>query len=210
MTWKNRASTAHPELETELAKVREAAPPPPAADDPIYRYLRQVYRLRFKIAHAPKLQTAIKSEHATRFPNTVKNYAGVIIELTAPHVTSKSKHKYLRTSRICVQPRHRSQALCRVCEEAWRHQQVLRAVGQGAWSAAPSSVSATEEKVLELSPRETPRRASIELAGWLAQQKKRTVMGTKIKVRSEILGIKCLLILPLMLIIHPRRSSHSI
>jgi hypothetical protein len=84
------------ELETALAKVRAAAPPPPE-DDPIYKYLQSVYRLRWQVEHSPDLQAAIKSEHEVRFPKTKTSYTGVIISLTAPHVTSKMKHKYVTT-----------------------------------------------------------------------------------------------------------------
>jgi hypothetical protein len=93
-----RSQSGHPvaKIEAELAEVRAAAPAP-RIEDPIYRYLQSIYRLRCKVETSPELQAAIKSEHEGRFPKTKRYYAGVIIELTAPHVTSKMKHKYVST-----------------------------------------------------------------------------------------------------------------
>ena len=54
------AVTLPADLEAELDKVRKAAPPPPS-DDPIYTYLRRVYRLRQKLLESsPKWKKAIQ------------------------------------------------------------------------------------------------------------------------------------------------------
>jgi hypothetical protein len=94
MAKKTKIATLPADLEAELTNVREAAPPPPS-DDPIYKYLRRVYRLRRKVDKSPDLQEAIKAKHAAHHPRTLKNYAGVIIQLTGPDITSNMKHKYV-------------------------------------------------------------------------------------------------------------------
>lgn len=81
-------------LEAELADVR-AAVPPPASDDPIYKYLEEIYRVRCKAERSTKLQDAIKSAHRAKFPGRLRNYTGVIIGLTAPDVPAKRRHKYI-------------------------------------------------------------------------------------------------------------------
>ena len=91
---KKNSGTLPAKLKAELTKVREAAPPPPT-EDPIYKYLTRVYRLRCKVEKSPDLQEAIKAKHAAHHPRTSKNYAGVIIQLTGPDITSKNKHKYV-------------------------------------------------------------------------------------------------------------------
>jgi hypothetical protein len=81
------------DFEAELAKVRKTAPPP--SDDPIYKYLRRVYRLRRKAEKSPELQEAIKAKRTAHHPNVSTNSIRMIIQLTAgDHVTNKMKHKY--------------------------------------------------------------------------------------------------------------------
>lgn len=127
MTWKNRAVTAHPELEAELANVRAAAPPP--SDDPIYRYLRRVYRLRCKVGNSTELQRAIQSERAANFPRAATNYAGMIIQLTAPTISAKKKYKYAKvityTLNKGIEPKHfvafvKKQGGINKCGDLWR------------------------------------------------------------------------------------------
>jgi hypothetical protein len=97
MTWEKKAATLPADLEAALAKVRKAAPPPPS-DDPIYKYLERVYRLRQKVEKSPELQEAIKAERAAHHPKLSTKYIRLIIELTAgDHVTNKMKHKYTVT-----------------------------------------------------------------------------------------------------------------
>jgi hypothetical protein len=92
MAWGKDAETLPAELDVELAKVRKAAPPP--SDDPIYKYLRCVYRLRCKVASSPEWKKAIKTYHQAHCPKTLQQYVGVIIEMTNDHVTTTMKHKY--------------------------------------------------------------------------------------------------------------------
>jgi hypothetical protein len=82
------------DLEAALNKVRAAAPAP-QSDDPIYKYLRRVYRLRRKVKTLPEMQRALKAYHKEHYPKTRKEYTGVIIEMTAgDHVTRNMKYKY--------------------------------------------------------------------------------------------------------------------
>jgi hypothetical protein len=93
MAQKKVKATLPADLEAELTKVREAAPPPPTD---IYKYLKRVYRLRRMVENSPDLQEAIKAKHAAHHPRTLKNYTGVIIQLTGPdHIKSKMRHKYV-------------------------------------------------------------------------------------------------------------------
>jgi len=95
MAWKKRPVTLPADLETELDQVREIAPPPPS-DDPIYKYLRRVYRLQKEIASSSGWQRAIQKYHAAHAPHTLKNYPSVIIKLTAGNrITSNMKYKYV-------------------------------------------------------------------------------------------------------------------
>jgi hypothetical protein len=82
------------DLEEELKKVREVAPPPPS-DDPIYEYLTSVYRLRCKVASSAKLQTALKAHHKAHSPKTLQQYFGAIIQMTADHISGNMKYKYV-------------------------------------------------------------------------------------------------------------------
>lgn len=93
MTWGKTTTALPAELEAELAKVREAAPPP----QKIYEYLRRVYRLRCKVASSPEWQKAIKTYHQAHCPKTLQQYVGVIIEMTNDHVHRAMKHKYTTT-----------------------------------------------------------------------------------------------------------------
>jgi hypothetical protein len=94
MAWPQKSVVLPTRLEEELKKVRAAAPPP--SDDPIYKYLRRVYRLRQKLENSPEWQQAIQKYHAVQAPRTVKSYPGIIIKLTAgDHITSKMKYKYI-------------------------------------------------------------------------------------------------------------------
>ena len=86
------------QLKAELKKVCEVAPPPPPKEDPIYKYLSGVYRLRRKVASSVELQNALKAYHRAHMPKTLQQYAGAIIQMTAgDHVTSNMKHKYVAT-----------------------------------------------------------------------------------------------------------------
>jgi hypothetical protein len=92
-----RAKLVQPpaQLDLELAKVRSAAPPPPS-DDPIYKYLQRVYRLRCKVATSSQLQAGLKVYHQKHHPRSLRQYAGIIIEMTAgDHVTPNMKNKYV-------------------------------------------------------------------------------------------------------------------
>ena len=94
---KKNNGTLPAELEAELDKVRNAAPPSPS-DDPIYKYLRRVYGLRRMVASSPEFQKAIQTHHQAYYPKTLAQYGAVIIQMTAgDHVTSKMKHKYATT-----------------------------------------------------------------------------------------------------------------
>jgi hypothetical protein len=94
--WKKHPLRLPTQLEAELAKLREVAPPPPPPEDPLYKYLRLVYRLRRKVASSAELQNAIKSFHAAHFPRTLQQYAAFIIQMTAgDHVRSKKRYKYV-------------------------------------------------------------------------------------------------------------------
>ena len=90
---KKNNGTLPAELEAELDKVREAAPPP--SDDPIYKYLRRVYGLRCELADKPEWEDALRHFRQAHHPRISTRYIRLIIELTAnDHVTSKMKHKY--------------------------------------------------------------------------------------------------------------------
>ena len=110
MTWGKEPDTLPADLETELAKVRKAAPPPPT-DDPIYKYLRRVYRLRRKVASSPEWQKAIKTYHQAHCPKTLQQYVGVIIEMTNDHVTTTMKHKYVTALEYAFKVRIKSEDL---------------------------------------------------------------------------------------------------
>jgi hypothetical protein len=127
MAWKTETDDRSTDLEVELAKVQAVAPPL-IFEDPIYKYLLRVYRLRRKVSHSSELKKAIKAEHAGHFPNRVKDYAGVIIDLTAPHVTSRAKYKYVTTIKYAlkegVEPKHfiafvKEQGGINKCCELW-------------------------------------------------------------------------------------------
>lgn len=48
------------------------------------------------VARSPDMQRALKAYHSKHCPRTLQQYAGVIIEMTAPdHVTPKMKNKYV-------------------------------------------------------------------------------------------------------------------
>ena len=88
------AVTLPADLEAELDKVRKAAPPPPS-DDPIYTYLRRVYRLRQKLESSPKWKKAIQEYHTANRLRIEKNYIRFIIQRTSgDHVKDGMKNKY--------------------------------------------------------------------------------------------------------------------
>jgi hypothetical protein len=57
--------------------------------------LRRVYALQGKIACSSAWQKAIQKYHTAHAPRTLKNYTGIIIKLTADHITSNMKYKYV-------------------------------------------------------------------------------------------------------------------
>jgi hypothetical protein len=90
------------DLEAELDKVRKAAPPPPS-DDPIYKYLRHVYRLRQKLESSPEWQAAVGNYHKAHRLRIEKNYIRFIIQLTAgDYVTDNMKNKYKVTLQLAL------------------------------------------------------------------------------------------------------------
>jgi hypothetical protein len=96
-----RAVTLPADLEAELDKVRKAAPPPPS-DDPIYTYLRRVYRLRQKLESSPKWKKAIQEYHTANRLRIEKNYIRFIIQRTSgDHVKDGMKNKYNGFQRRC-------------------------------------------------------------------------------------------------------------
>jgi hypothetical protein len=94
MTWVKPTAALPADLEAELAKVCKAAPAPPT-DDPIYQYLRRVYRLRRKLTKTSEWQDTLRDFGDAHHRQISTNYIRLIIQLTAPdHVTTKMKHKY--------------------------------------------------------------------------------------------------------------------
>ena len=88
------AVTLPADLEAELDKVRKAAPPPPS-DDPIYKYLRRVYRLWHKLENSPSWKKAVQKYHKAHRLRIEKNYIRFIIQRTSgDHVKDGMKHKY--------------------------------------------------------------------------------------------------------------------
>jgi hypothetical protein len=132
MTWGKEDTMIPPNLAKELEKVRKAAPPPPPKDEPIYKFLEEVYRLRCRLETSPGLKKAIIKEHAALHARTIKNYARVIMELTAPgHTTVKMKHKYVTALEYAfkegVEPKDlvefiKEQGGLNKCGELWKNQ----------------------------------------------------------------------------------------
>ena len=118
MTSTKKTNKVPTDLEAELTKVRKAAPPAPPKEDPIYKFLRRVYRLRRKVETSPELQEAIKAKHAEHHPRTSRTYAGVIIQLTGPdHITSKMKHKYVTALELAFREGIRAKDLVEFIKE---------------------------------------------------------------------------------------------
>ena len=93
------AVTLPADLEAELEKVRKLAPPPPS-DDPIYKYLRRVYRLWHKLESSPSWKKAVQKYHKAHRLRIEKNYIRFIIQRTSgDHVKDGMKHKYKVTLR---------------------------------------------------------------------------------------------------------------
>jgi hypothetical protein len=139
MTWGKPTATLSAELETELARLRSSAPPP-QIEDPIYKYLKRAYRLRVKADSSPDLQKAIKRAHARHCSRTLKQYGGVIVELTVgDDVTRNMKNKYVTTIEYFSGKKLRSNFIDFVkeqgglnrCTDAWRRKYGRQNVGAG-------------------------------------------------------------------------------
>ena len=90
-----KASSLPTDLKKKLEKAKSAAPPPPPTEDPIYRYLRQVYYVRRQVERVPEWKTALSELGNAQYSRLAHELIRLIIEITSlAHVTAKMKHKY--------------------------------------------------------------------------------------------------------------------
>jgi len=103
MAWKKGPVTLPADLEAELDKVREIAPPPPPPEDMIYKYWNAIYRLRQKLESSPEWKNAVEKYHKAHRMRIETNYIRFIIEQTAAdHVIDNMKNKYKVTLQLAL------------------------------------------------------------------------------------------------------------
>ena len=90
------------DLEAELKKVREVAPPPPT-EEPIYKYLKRVYELRQKLEDSDEWKDAVDKYHKAHRLRIEKNYVRFIIQqTTGDHVTYQRTNNYKFTLQVAL------------------------------------------------------------------------------------------------------------
>lgn len=125
MVWGKRPVTLPTQLEEQLKKVREVAPPPPPREDPVYKYLSRVYQLWHKLESSPSWKEAVQKYHAAHRLRIEKRYIRFIIEQTAgDHVTDRTKHKYKIILDLAFEEGNQTDGRDSFHQKTRRHQQV--------------------------------------------------------------------------------------